>query len=131
MFVYWQKIDIAVIHELIPYCLHEFITHSVILHFLTETCISYSCNNVVIHKPHIHDLEKEKNEIWSVYYGSEFCSSLYSYSLRLILSRLQQVLRTVPGTIFVSFIFGVCVSEITLYCEFIINTSSNHANCCL
>jgi hypothetical protein len=44
------------------YCHYEFVTHTVMLHFLTETWIACCCNSVGIQKPQIYDLESENTK---------------------------------------------------------------------
>jgi hypothetical protein len=45
-----------------PYCPYEFVTQTIMLHFLTETCISCGCNSVGVHNPQIYDMERENTK---------------------------------------------------------------------
>ena len=44
------------------YSHYEFVTQTIVLHFLTETWISCGCNSVGIHKPQICNMERENTK---------------------------------------------------------------------
>lgn len=93
----------------ILYCPYEFVTQTIMLHFLTETCIFCGCNSVGIHKPQNYDMERENTKS-GLRLMDVSCVHICVLT-RFAMFRLgcNECFGLLPDTVFVSLVFEVCV----------------------
>jgi hypothetical protein len=92
----------------ILYSHYEFVIQIIMLHFLTDTCISCGPNSVSILKPKIYDMERE-NTKFGLRVMNVGCVHICVLS-RFAIFRLgcNECLGVFLDTVFVSLIFEVC-----------------------
>jgi hypothetical protein len=86
---------------------YKLVTQTIMLHFLTETCIFCSCNSVGIHKPQIYGMEREntKSGLRLMDVGCVHICVL----TRFAMFRLGcECFGLLPDTVFVALVFEVC-----------------------